>query len=118
MNHKPAIATVSMGWHPSHTFERKVQATQAAGFQGIELFITDLDRYADAHAVAKVEAAEATASLCQAAHLEILCLASLDEFDGEPTPLEGRLDAVRGWLMIAKAPVMITRMPLVLKMSW
>ena len=44
--HKLTIATVSLGWHPSHKLDRKIEAAAAHGFTGIELVHSDLVKVA------------------------------------------------------------------------
>lgn len=99
--HKRAISSVSLGWHASHTLERKISAVQAAGYQGIELFITDLDAYVKAHRVSRIESARRIKQMCADRHIEILCLGSFDNFEGQPSPLQERLKTAAEWLEIA-----------------
>ncbi|RVX70911.1 hypothetical protein B0A52_06068 [Exophiala mesophila] len=99
--HKLAISSVSLGWHASHTLERKISAVQAAGYQGIELFITDFDAYVKTHGVSRIEGACRIKQLCADHHIEILCFGSFDNFEGQPSPLQDRLDTASEWLEIA-----------------
>ncbi|EXJ70131.1 uncharacterized protein A1O5_07204 [Cladophialophora psammophila CBS 110553] len=102
MNHRLAISTISLGWHASHTLERKLAAAAAAGFQGVEMFITDLDGYATTHGITRVQAAEDIKRLCAQRNLEIVCLGSFDNFEGHPTrSLEERLQIAREWIAMA-----------------
>lgn len=101
--HKLAISTVSLGWHPSHTLERKIPAVKAAGFLGVELFITDLDAYALAKKLSRIEAAKVIRQLCAQHGIEILCICSFDNFEGQPSALEDRLNLAREWFAMAKA---------------
>lgn len=98
-----AISTISLGWDSSHTLERKIAAAKAAGFQGVEMFITDLDAYANAHGESRIEAARGIKQMCEAQGIHILCLGSFDNFEGEPTPLADRLRTAKEWLDMAKA---------------
>ncbi|KEF56954.1 uncharacterized protein A1O9_07144 [Exophiala aquamarina CBS 119918] len=101
--HRQAISTISLGWHPSHTLEWKIAAAQAAGFQGVEMFITDLDIYARSHGQSRIDAAREIQQLCAEHSIEILCLASFDNFEGQSTPLADRLVTAKEWLALAKA---------------
>lgn len=100
--HRLAISTISLGWHPSHTLERKIAAASAAGFQGVEMFITDLEAYAKSHGQSRITAARGIRQLCAEHSIEILCLGSFDNFEGQPTPLADRLATAKEWLALAK----------------
>jgi sugar phosphate isomerase/epimerase len=104
MTNKLAISTISLGWHPTHTLERKLQAASSAGFEGIELFITDLDAHASQHKLSRLETASQIQALCSKNGLIILSLASFDNFEGHPTKsLAQRLDEAREWIALAHA---------------
>ncbi|KAI1609411.1 xylose isomerase-like protein [Exophiala viscosa] len=96
-----AISTVSMGWHETHTLEWKIQAAKQAGFEGIELFIDDVDAFCRRHGISRVQAGSRISQLCANADLTILCVGSLDNFEGEPTPLQDRLRIAIEWLDMA-----------------
>lgn len=100
--HRRAISTISLGWDSSHTLERKIAAVKAAGFDGVEMFITDLDSYASAHGQSRLAAARSIKELCEAHGIEILCLGSFDNFEGQSTPLDDRLSTAKEWLAMAK----------------
>lgn len=101
MDHKLAIATISMGWHQSHTLESKLAAAQHQGIQGVELFDPDLNNYAKAHGVSRLRAAEEIRLLCEEARLNIVVYGSFGNFEGQPTPLDTRLEKAREWCEIA-----------------
>ena len=101
MKHKLAIATISMGWHQSHTLESKLSAAQRHSIQGVELIDSDLDNYAKAHALNRSQAAEEIRRLCEDACLTIVAYASFGNFEGQPTPLDARLEKAREWCEIA-----------------
>ncbi|KAJ9617299.1 hypothetical protein H2200_001020 [Cladophialophora chaetospira] len=102
MNHKLAISTISLGWHSSHKLERKLAAAASAGFQGVEIFITDLDKYATTHNLTRIETAVQIKQHCSRNNLEIVCLGSFDNFEGDPSrSLEERLELAREWIAIA-----------------
>ncbi|OAP61477.1 hypothetical protein AYL99_03680 [Fonsecaea erecta] len=103
-HHKLAISTVSLGWHASHTLGRKLAAAAEAGFQGVEIYITDLDSYAAGAGIARVQAAEEIRRLCAQHHLGIVCLGSFNNFEGDPRrSLEERLHSAREWIAMARA---------------
>lgn len=101
MDHKFSIATISMGWHQSHTLESKFAAAQNQGIQGVELFDSDLNNYAKAHGVSRLQAAEEIRRLCEDARLSIVVYASFGSFEGSPTPLDTRLEKAKEWCEIA-----------------
>ncbi|OQV00584.1 hypothetical protein CLAIMM_06063 [Cladophialophora immunda] len=104
MNPKLAISTISLGWHASHTLERKLAAAAAAGFQGVEIYITDLDSYATTRAIPRVTAATEIQRLCAQHQLEVVCLGSFDNFEGNPRrSLEERLHRAEEWIAMARA---------------
>lgn len=102
INHKIAIGTISMGWHPSHTLEKKLRAAKEAGFQGVELFDDDLNKFAHSHGKTRLEAATEIGNLFKAANIAILCYSSFDNFEGEAASLDDRLNKAREWIAIAQ----------------
>ncbi|OCT52481.1 3-dehydroshikimate dehydratase [Cladophialophora carrionii] len=104
MTSKLAISTVSLGWHRTYTLKRKLQAASTAGFEGVELVITDLDAHAAQHKLSRLEAASQIGALCSQNGLSIVSLASFDNFEGHPTKrLSQRLDQAREWIALARA---------------
>ncbi len=101
MVHKLAIATISMGWHQSHTLEKKLAAAQRHGIQGVELVDSDLNSFATNHAVSRSQAAEEIRRLCEDGSLSIMAYVSFGNFEGQPTPLEARLEKAKEWCDIA-----------------
>ncbi|KIW92449.1 uncharacterized protein Z519_06296 [Cladophialophora bantiana CBS 173.52] len=66
------------------------------------MFITDLDGYATARGITKVQAAGEMKRLCAQHNLEIVCLGSFDNFEGHPRrSLEERLRIAREWIAMA-----------------
>jgi sugar phosphate isomerase/epimerase len=102
MDHKLAIATVSLGWHESHTLERKLAACQQHGIQGIELVDADLNKYARRHGMTRLQAAESIGQACRDANITIIAYVSFGDFEGHPTPLEARLGKAKEWCEIAR----------------
>lgn len=103
MAHKTSIATISLGWHPSHTLERKIIAAASSGFQGVEIFIADLDSFAESHRLVRLEAAHQIKKLCHKAHLQIVSLASFQNFEGERSSLDARLEKAAEWVGLVHA---------------
>ncbi|KZT20387.1 putative AP endonuclease, family 2 [Neolentinus lepideus HHB14362 ss-1] len=103
VNNPLAIATCSLGLHPSHTLELKIQGAADAGFAGIELFYSDLQQYAQTHAQSVVDAASDVKELCNNAGLRIVTFGPFMNFEGCPAPLETRLKDAREWVHIARA---------------
>jgi len=100
---KLAICSLSLGWDPSHILERKVAAIKTAGFQGIEMFMAEIDMsYAKVHNLSRLDAAREIRKLCADHGVEIINLASFGKFEGQPTPLEDRLKEAKEWLEVAK----------------
>lgn len=89
---KSAIRSLSLGWDPSHIFERKIAAANSAGIQGIELFMAEIDHsYAAAHKLLRIEAAQGIRKLCVEHGIDIITLATFGKYEGQPTPLDERL---------------------------
>ncbi|KAI0552350.1 putative 4-hydroxyphenylpyruvate dioxygenase [Xylaria curta] len=104
IKNKLAVATVSLGRHPSHTLERKIQAVAKYGFQGIELVHADLISHAQAKNQTPLEAAREVKALCKAASIEVLTLSPLRHFEGNLVePLELRLKNAQEWVELAVA---------------
>lgn len=102
MDQKLAICTQSMGWHPSHTLEEKIKAAHNAGIKGFELNMIDVENFADRHSKSQLEAAKDISALCKSADIEVFALTSLVNFEGAPTPLDGRLKTAGEWMDAAR----------------
>lgn len=100
--HKLAIASVSLGWHETHTLLDKADAAAKHGFQGIELVYGDLEKAA----VSAGQSLEAYAALfrghCDKLGLSIISLAPLENWEGSPLPLAQRLRTAVEWMRIAR----------------
>ena len=101
MEHNLAIATISLGWHESHTLERKLAACQRSGIRGIELVNSDLNKYANAHGLSRIQAADEIRQLCKDANVTIVVYASFGDFEGQTTALDIRLEKAREWCEVA-----------------
>ena len=102
-NHKLAIATVSLGWHPSHTIERKLDSIAKEGYLGVEIYHPDLVLFADQSKLTHLQAARKVGDFCRDRHLNVIALQPLFDFAGVLTPLETRLDAARQYVRLARA---------------
>jgi sugar phosphate isomerase/epimerase len=89
-----AYATPSLGMHPNHTLERKLDAASKAGFHGVEIGFDDLTSYAKRHTPTYkgeediptlVNSASQIRELCNSLHLQILCLQPFTDFEGAVT---------------------------------
>lgn len=101
--HKVAISTISLGWHDSHTLDSKLEAVAKHGYDGVELFWTDLEKDANARNIAVEENATRVRAKCDDLGLEICSLSSFDNYEGSPNiPLAVRLAKAHRWVLIAR----------------
>jgi 4-hydroxyphenylpyruvate dioxygenase len=101
---KWAVATVSLGRHPSHTLERKLASAAKHGFQGIELVHAELLAHARANGLTPIQSAQLVNKLCRQHGLEILSLNPLKNFEGNVnTSLQERLETAQEWIDLASA---------------
>jgi 4-hydroxyphenylpyruvate dioxygenase len=104
LQNKLAVATVSLGRHPSHSLERKIRAAAAHGFHGIELVHAELVKHANEHDQTPLQSAHQIRELCRASSIEVLSLNPLKNFEGNlQVSLETRLETAREWVMLAAA---------------
>lgn len=101
--HKLAIATVSLGWHPSHKLDRKLEAAAAHGFAGVEMVHSDLVKFAEETNMPVITAASYIKSLCSRLNLVIVTLCPFENFEGHSSPLSSRLAVAQEWINIARA---------------
>ena len=104
MDNPIAIATVSLGQHPSHTLPSKIAAASHNGFSGLEIVYNDLANYAASKQpkITIQSAAEEIAALCTSHKLTVLSLNPFKNFEGHSSPLSERLDSARQWIEIAR----------------
>lgn len=102
-SHKLGIATVSLGWHPSHTLERKLDSIAKQGYLGVEIYHPDLVSFAEQNALTHLQAASKIGELCRARGVKIIALQPLFDFAGVLTSLEKRLDTARQYVRMARA---------------
>jgi sugar phosphate isomerase/epimerase len=103
MENPLAIATVSLGQHPSHTLPSKIAAAAHNGFSALEIVYNDLAAYAASKTpkVTTAAAAEEIAALCASHNLAVLSLNPFKNFEGHSSPLSERLEAARHWIEVA-----------------
>ncbi|KAK5061386.1 hypothetical protein LTR84_007928 [Exophiala bonariae] len=101
--HKLGIATVSLGWHPSHTIERKIDSIANQGYLGVEIYHPDLVTFAEQNGLAHLQAASKIGDLCRARGIQVIALQPLFDFAGVLTPLEDRLESARQYVRLARA---------------
>lgn len=97
-----AIATVSLGLHPSHTLPEKISAAASNGFSGIEIVYADLETYSDSQGVSMKAGAVSVKELCSTNNITILSLNPFKNFEGHSSPLETRLTTAREWIELAR----------------
>ncbi|KAJ6002754.1 hypothetical protein N7451_005301 [Penicillium sp. IBT 35674x] len=102
LSNKLAIAGLSLGQHPSHALDHKIEAAAKAGYAGIEIVYPDLETYSQSHKLSMLEAADKIRNLCQSVNLEILALAPFENYEGDRSPLEDRLEKAERWIEIAR----------------
>ncbi|KAJ9615907.1 hypothetical protein H2200_001984 [Cladophialophora chaetospira] len=101
--HKLGIATVSLGWHRSHTIERKLDSIAKQGYLGVEIYHPDLVSFADQSSLTHLQAASKIGDLCRGIGVQVIALQPLFDFAGVLTPLETRLDSARQYVRLARA---------------
>ncbi|KAL4732945.1 putative AP endonuclease, family 2 [Aspergillus similis] len=103
LSNKLAIASLSLGQHPSHHLDHKIQAAAAAGYKGIEIVYFELEAFSRAQNISVIEGAGKIRVLCQNLDLHILSLAPFENYEGDRSPLSDRLQKARHWIQIARA---------------
>ncbi|KAI5892604.1 xylose isomerase-like protein [Schizophyllum commune H4-8] len=110
-----SFATCSIGYAPSHTLPKKLDAIHQAGFQAIELSFPDLQGFAKEYLKRDVpeddyealcEAGKRVKELCAERKLHILMLQPFANFEGWPEGSEERKNAferAKGWIRIMQA---------------
>ncbi|KAJ4344888.1 uncharacterized protein N0V89_012633 [Didymosphaeria variabile] len=101
---KWAVASISLGKHPSHTLERKIQAAAANGFQGIELVYNELLQHAASHSQSPTESARQIGAFAADHSITILTINAFKNFEGNlQVPLSERLQHAQEWIDVALA---------------
>lgn len=102
LTNKLAIASLSLGQHPSHSLPHKIRAAAQAGYAGIEIVYFELQAYSESETLSIFEGAEKISHLCQEVGLEILSLAPFENYEGDRSPLSGRLEKAAHWIEVAR----------------
>ena len=98
-----AIATVSLGLHPSHSLTEKIAAASRNHFSGIEIVYSDLEAWCRTQFLPLLSGARAIKAYCNTQNIEILSLAPFKNFEAHTSPLSTRLAAAKHRLEIAQA---------------
>ncbi|KAK2596455.1 hypothetical protein N8I77_013345 [Diaporthe amygdali] len=102
LSNKWAVASVSLGKHPSHSLERKLQAAKDNNFSGIELVYNDLLVHAASHNQSSGAYAVQIKKFCHDLSLNILTLNLFKNFEGNYNiPLQERLTIAEEWFEVA-----------------
>jgi sugar phosphate isomerase/epimerase len=103
MQNPLAIASVSLGQHPSHTLPSKIAAAAHNGFSALEIVYNDLATYAASKTpkVTLQAAAEEIDALCASHNVAVLSLNPFKNFEGHISPLSERLESARHWIEVA-----------------
>lgn len=99
---KLAIATPSLGQHPSHSLDRKILAAAKAGFNGLEIVFSHLDDYCQKNGLSIQDGARKIKALCDAKNVEALSVAPFENFEGDRSPLKERLQTASLWIEVAR----------------
>ncbi|KAK4097087.1 xylose isomerase-like protein [Parathielavia hyrcaniae] len=113
---KLGITSMSLGrCYAGHSFTTKMNAAQKYGYQGIELFHEDLADVAYSLSTeapspagpsqqAQMAAARHIRQLCQARHIDIICLQPFSHYDGllDRAEHKRRLDQLRFWFELSR----------------
>ncbi|KAL4865904.1 hypothetical protein BDV12DRAFT_173705 [Aspergillus spectabilis] len=97
-----AIGTSCLGQNPSHTLDHKIRAAAAAGFQGLEIVYSDLDRYSTTNTIPIPTGAKQIRQLCGDLGITIISFAPFENFEGSKSPLKDRLAVAAQWLDLAR----------------
>ncbi|CRG91867.1 hypothetical protein PISL3812_08921 [Talaromyces islandicus] len=103
LSNKLAIASLSLGQHPSHCLDQKIKVAVEAGFKGIEIVYFELQEFSNSQAISIFEGAEKICAMCQGLNLAIVSLAPFENYEGDPSPLSDRLSKATHWIKVARA---------------
>lgn len=101
-SNKLAISTPSLGMHPSHSLDRKIQTAAHHGFEGVEIVYGDLKTYSDLHNLSMSAGAEKIRRMCNDYNLSVIALAPFENFEGSTSPLQDRLTIAAHWIDISR----------------
>ncbi len=103
ISNRLAIASVSLGQHPSHTLPAKIIAAAQNGISGLEVTYPDLSSYAVSVSISILDAATMIKDLCATNGIVIISLAPFENFEGHSSPLKERLAKASLWVAVARA---------------
>ncbi|KAI9729560.1 MAG: hypothetical protein M1834_006756 [Cirrosporium novae-zelandiae] len=103
LDNKLAVASLSLGLHPSHTLDAKIKAAAHNHFKAIEIVYSDLEAHSTAHSLNVVDGARQIADICAENGLEILSLCPFMDFEGYNSPLSLRLNTAQHWMEVCRA---------------
>ncbi|KAL4888776.1 xylose isomerase-like protein [Aspergillus ambiguus] len=97
-----AIGTLSLGQHPSHNLEKKIQVAAQYDFEAVEIVYSDLEAYAERLNIPILHGAQKIAAICHENNIEVLSLAPFENYEGASSPLHERLAKANHWIEIAR----------------
>jgi sugar phosphate isomerase/epimerase len=102
ITNKLAIGSLSLGQHSSHALDHKIRVAGQAGFAGIEIVFSDLERFSQSNKLSLFEGAGRIKSISDENHLSILSLAPFENYEGDQSPLIDRLRKSIQWIEVAR----------------
>jgi sugar phosphate isomerase/epimerase len=102
ITNKLAIGSLSLGQHPSHALDHKVRLAAQAGFAGVEIVFSDLEKFSQTKGLSIFEGARRIRAICDENGLSILSLAPFENYEGDRSPLIDRLQKASQWIEIAR----------------
>ncbi|KAJ5380244.1 3-dehydroshikimate dehydratase [Penicillium cataractarum] len=102
ITNKLAIGSLSLGQHPSHALDHKIRIAAQAGFAGIEIVFSDLERFSQPKGLSIFEGASRIKAICDKNGLSILSLAPFENYEGDRSPLIDRLRKATQWVEVAR----------------
>lgn len=102
ITNKLAIGSLSLGQHPSHALDHKIRAAAQAGFAGIEIVFSDLERFGQSNGLSLFEGASRINAICAENDLSIISLAPFENYKGDQSPLIDRLRKATRWIEVAR----------------
>lgn len=102
ITNKLAIGSLSLGQHPSHALDQKIRDAAQAGFAGIEIVFSDLEKFSQSNGLSIFEGATKIKAICDESNLAILSLAPFENYEGDRSPLLDRLKKATQWIKVAR----------------
>ncbi|KAK9783805.1 putative 2-dehydropantoate 2-reductase [Seiridium cardinale] len=92
LSNKLAVGTLSLGQHESHMLHQKIRSAVQHVISGVEVVHKDPETYAKSQDLSMSAGAKAIRKLCAEVGLEILALAPFENFEGDKSQLDQRLN--------------------------